>query len=1076
MTLGTLVFLWAVPVLQFVLVLVFLRRTVFAVKFPAFFRYTCFAVAANVLQIALLHNRHLLYWVYWGSEMMYGVLALLAMQEVFGMVWDMRLGLRRFSVWILILVIAGASVLWGFHRPDGIGTLPAFNASFRTFKAAVHVVEVLLFVLAVRFISKLTRYHLGIMLGFGISASVQVFAYVANFFHQGLVLREVVDYAPLSAYLGSAGIWLSTFLSKPRVTMRLDPDAALDWLSEQDRIARQISLELGLEWSPRKANRKNGSKRVLLASVWHDLRYALRIYLKHKSFAFIAILTLAIGIGANTALFAVINAVLIRPLPYPESQRIVQIYRRMTSGPSVLLSYPWFRFAERNNHTMQYLAAWGAGPRVNVVAGDSSQVVQSVKVSSDFFRVFDVRPVQGRDFTRQDDAPGAAPVTVISYPLWKTLFGGDPHILGKALRIKDESYTVIGVMRPGFTGGADADVWIPYRKGEDWTESVLAHLVAGRLRPGVTMGDARHDFDLLWDRLRKEQPGAVSHNVLGATVTTYLERIVGDYRKPMLLLSLAAACILLITCVNVANLLLARAVGRRREMAIRIALGTSRSRLLRQLLTESALLAFVGGLAGLALAVGILHTLREWLASQLIRGHEISLDSHVVFLAVASSVLTGIAFGVAPALHLSGVSPIQMLRDYGKAAVSRGTRRVQAGLVSAQICLSTVILLAAGLLVVSFERLQNFDLGFTPQGVVTVDSAMKFQSTVTTIASIQQVTERVRSIPGVESVGLVNRLPTDFSGFYDVTLLDGPVQRNASEQVSQEEPRQITPEFFDVMRIPMRSGRKFAERDTAAAAAVAIVNESFVRKYLGEVNPIGLHLVIGRSMGPNRADQPREIVGVAADTRGERNLGGKSEPSVYTPIAQVSDRNMADYNNDRSWIWVIRTKGNPLALSNTLRQEMLKAGSSLVVGTPRSLEQIVSLGIEQQQVHAALISAFAAMALLLAAVGLYGTMSQTVAERMHEIGIRFAIGATGRDVLWLMIRYSLKLIAVGLVMGIAASIGLQRLLAAYLFEVRPTDPAVFAIVLVLLSSTAMGAALVPAARATRVDPRIILQQ
>ena len=814
---------------------------------------------------------------------------------------------------------------------------------------------------------------------------------------------------------------------------------------------------------------------MTMASLWQDLRYALRIYLNHKTFTFIATLALAIGIGANTALFAVINAVLLRPLPYPEAQRIAQVYRRTTWGTSPLLEYPWFRFAERSNHSMEYLAAWGTGPRVNVRNGDSSQVVQSVKVSSDFFRVFGVHPVRGRDFNRADDAPGGAPVAVISHPLWTSLFAGDPNILGRVLRIKDENYTVIGVMRPGFTGGADADVWIPYRKAEDWTESVVAHLVAGRLRPGVTMEDARHDLDLLWDRLRKEQPGAVPSNVLGAVVTTYLERIIGGYRTPMLLLCLAAACVLMIACVNVANLLLARAVGRRREIAIRIALGTSRSRLIRQLLTESVLLATVSGVAGLALAVVVLHTLKEWLAFQLIRGHEISLDFRVVSLAVAASVLTGIAFGLAPALHLAGVSPIRLLRDFGGAAVSRGARRFQAGLVSAQIGLSTVILLAAGLLLISFERLQDYDLGFTPQGVLTVESSMKFQTTAPAIASLQRVTDKLTAIPGVQSVAVVNRLPTDFSGFYDVTLLPDPVQRNALEQVS-EEPREITPRFFDVMRIPVRSGRQFAERDNATSAPVAIVNEAFVRKYLGNVNPIGLHLVIGRSMGPGFADLPREVVGVAADTRGERKRRGESPPTVYTPIAQFPDEIMAERTNHGSWFWIVRTAGNPLALGHTVREEILKADSSLVVGNPRSLEQIVSLGIEQQRVQAALICSFAAMALLLAAVGLYGTMSQTMAERMHEVGIRLALGATGGDVLWLMISYSLKLIVIGLIAGVAASIGLQRFLAVYLFEVRPTDPGVYGVVLLGLFSTAVGAALAPAARATRVDPKIILQQ
>ncbi len=813
-----------------------------------------------------------------------------------------------------------------------------------------------------------------------------------------------------------------------------------------------------------------------MATLFQDLLYAFRIYLQNKSFAFIAILTLAIGVGANTALFAVIHSVLLRPLPYPQSHRIVQIYRRMTGGTSSLMSYPFFRFAERNNRTMEYLASWRTGPRVNIIAGNASHAVQSVIVSANFFRVFGVHPVKGRDFSSQDDVPGAAPVAVISHPLWKTLFGGDPNVLGRILTIKDDAYTIIGVMQPGFTGGPDADVWTPYRKSADWAETVVAHLVVGRLRPGVALEEARNDFDQIWARLRKDEPPDVSRSVLGSAITTYMERIVGDYRRPMLLLNLATVCLLLIACVNVANLLMVRAVGRRREMAVRIALGTGRGRLIRQLLTESLVLAMLGGLAGFALAVGTLRVLKHWLASQLIRGQEISLDPRDILLAIGVSALIGVAFGLAPALHLAGTSPIQMLREYGASTVSRGTHRFQAGLVCAQICLSTVILLAAGLLVVSFENLQNYDLGFSSAGVLTVDCEMKFQSTATAMVSINRVTNYLRTIPGVESVALVNQLPTEFAGLYDITFLTGPVERNSSERMFAEEPRQITPEYFDVMRIPMRSGRKFTEGDAAESAAVAIVNEAFVRKYLADTNPIGVHVVTGRTMGPDFTDRPREIIGVAADTRGERNRRERSEATVYTPVAQLPDRSMADHNSDRPWVWVVRTTGNPLSLARTVRQEIVKADPGLVVGEPRSMEEIVSRGIEQPRMHAALISSFAGMALLLAAVGLYGTMSQTVAERMRELGIRVAVGATGKDVLWLLLRYSFQLVALGTVTGIVVFFALQRLLAAYLFEVRPTDPSVLTTVLILLFATSIGAALIPALRAARIEPKIVLQQ
>lgn len=621
-------------------------------------------------------------------------------------------------------------------------------------------------------------------------------------------------------------------------------------------------------------------------------------------------------------------------------------------------------------------------------------------------------------------------------------------------------------------------MWIPFRKREDWAEKAVGYLVSGRLRPGVTMDAAGKDLDNIWAMLRQEHPDAANSGELGFLVIPYKESVVGDSRRPILLLGAAATCILLIACVNVANLLLARAVTRRKEIAIRVSIGTGRSRLIRQFLTESVLLAVAAGFFGLILAAGLTYALKEWLALHLARGNEVSMDWQVLSFTFATSVLTGIIFGLAPVLQLMRVDPALMLPDMGRQATSRKSTWMHATLVCAQITLSTVLLLGAGLLLTSFEKLRTFDLGFKSDGVLVVEASMtgpKFQATAPASVAFSRIKDRLMAIPGVQSVALINVLPTNFSGLFDVTLMPDPVTRNNRSEVT-EEPRQITPEFFDVLRIPMRLGRAFTEQDTTRSTQVAIVNESFVREYLAGVNPIGMHVVLGRAMGPMFLDQPREIVGVVADTRGELwRMKGQGRPSIYTPIVQLPDRTTALLST-YSLSWVLRTGGKPLSFGRIVREELLKEDPSIVIENTRTLDQIVSAGIEQQRLQTALIGSFAAIALLLAAVGLYGTMSHVLAERWNELGIRSALGATGHDLLWLIMNHSLKLVAVGLLSGVAVFLALQRLISAYLFGVNPTDPVLHVVVLALLASTAVAASLPPAMRAKTIDPAILLRQ
>lgn len=815
-----------------------------------------------------------------------------------------------------------------------------------------------------------------------------------------------------------------------------------------------------------------------MGGVWQDLRYAVRVYSGNKTFTVLVLLTMTIVFAANTGLFTVVNAILLRPLPYPEPDRIAEVYLITRNGPSRYLGYTWFRYAERENHAFEYLSAWTLGPAVSVVSSDSTQMAQSAVVSSDFFRVFGVQPVLGRGFDSADDRPGAAAVAVISDALWRGLFGGDPGALGRSVRISGENYTVIGVMRPGFNGGPDADVWIPFRKAEDWTDRSVGYSVTGRLKPGFTNERAREDIDLLWNGLREQHPDFADRGQFKVSVISYLDSIVGDYRKPMFLISSAALCILAIGCVNVANLLLLRAVARRKEIGVRIALGTTPGRLVRQLLTETLLLSAVSGVAGIFLANIVVHILKRWLSEQLNRGRFVSMEPTVYWLALAITVFTGLACGLAPAIQFRHTNSATALRDFGPAGGGRRIRLFRAGLIVVQIGLSTALLLAAGLLVTSFQKLRSHDLGYTAHGVLTLEVALtdpKFQITAQVATSVQRMMERIGSVPGVQSAAMVNVPPTQFPGLLDITLLPDPTPRGP-DAILVAMPHEITQQYFDVMRIPLHAGRIFTEHDSADSEKVAIVNEAFVRKYLRNVNPIGSHLELGRRMGPDFADQPREIIGVVADTRGERSIEREAQPSIYMPLAQTPDRMMAYLNRENSMTLVVRTAIEAQGgVRHAVREAALKVDPALAVAESRPLDEFVESKTSKQKAQTALVSGLALLALLLAVIGLYATLSQALAERLIELSIRSALGATRRDLFSLVMSYGLKLIVVGVLVGVALALFLQKVVASYLYGVRPTEPGVYAVVLAALAVPALAAVVVPAIRATKVQPTRLLR-
>ena len=806
-----------------------------------------------------------------------------------------------------------------------------------------------------------------------------------------------------------------------------------------------------------------------------DLRFALRVYAKNKSFTMIAVLALSIGIGSNIAVFTVVNALLLRPLPYPASERLVQVGRNLKEGPSYTMSYVRFRFFEQNNRTLESLAAYDVvGSSLNVALGDTPELLQSNRVTGNFFRVLGVNPMLGRSFTPEDDKPGVAPVAVISHSAWSRFFNNDANVIGRSVRMSGENYTIIGVMPTDFKFGTDTEAWIPLRKTEDWTDRSNPHLVIGRLRPGTTIETAYQDMATVLQRLKEEPSASVEEDEVGALVTPYRDRVVGNTRGPLLILAGVVACVLLIACANVANLLFARAIKRRQEMAVRVALGVNRSRMIRQLLTESILLAIFSGVVGLLLAIFALGVFDWWLPVKLPGVAELSIDYRVVLFSLATIALTSIVFGLAPALQLAKMEPAQTLRELSGATSGLGIRRLQGGLVSLEIALSTALLVTAGLLLISFQRLRTVDLGYEAEGVLIIKTSMaapEFTTTEPVMVRVRRVIERLKTIPEVKHVATVTRPPTEPSLVLSFERLSAG---SDSEELSANW-RAVTPEFFDALRIPLHTGRAFSDRDSADSPPVAIVNEMFVRKFYNGVNPVGQRLVVGRDMGDNFADKPREIVGVVQDTLGNV-LHETASPALFIPATQVPDRTTAFLNKIVPLNWVVQVAGDPAAVSGRIRREVFAADSSLVASNPRPLMEMLRALTAQQKMQATLMTFFAGVALFLGAIGLHGVMSHSVAERRRELGIRIALGASRGRLLWLMVRYGLKLLVPGLVVGVILSLAFRSVVASYLFGVNTTYVTVYLAVIILLSLIAMVATLGPALRATKVDPMLVLRQ
>jgi putative ABC transport system permease protein len=810
-----------------------------------------------------------------------------------------------------------------------------------------------------------------------------------------------------------------------------------------------------------------------IETLFQDLRYGLRMLLKNPGFALIAVFTLALGIGANTAIFSVINSVLLKPLPYHEPDRIFQVLRRYPSGMSTTVSTTKFSFYRQHNLTFEWLAACDTfGVGINLFAGDEAHFVSGLRVSADFFPVLGINPQLGRTFTAADDQPGGARVIVISHSLWKRVFQGDRRIVGKTVSLGGEGHAVVGVMPPGFRPKPSAEIWMPLRAAFDAANRSNDYMMLGRTKPGFTSEQAQADMDRVLTSMRKDYPDHVGDNEMTAVIR-YKDRLVGDTKQPLLLLMGAVGFVLLIACANVANLLLSRAAARSREMSVRAALGAGRFRLARQLLTESLLLAGAGAALGLLLAHFGLKSLLALIPDSLPRASEIRIDPLALLFTLGVAAAAGIVFGLAPALNAGRLDLANALREgSGRTSGAASTARLRNLLVVSEIVLSMVLLIGAALLIRTFANLHNENLGFDPHNVLTLRVSLDGQRYLTTAETekfFRQVFERLRQIPGVESAAYVTALPIEFSP--DLPFHIEGRRENAWGSAIY---KHVTPDFFHTMTVPLRQGRQIEERDSENAPGAVIINESLARQFFPNESPIGQRITVGKNFGTDFADRPREIIGVIGDFR-EESVDLPPVPAAYIPLAQRPDRVTRFVNRLGGATFVVKTRQNPSSLEYAVRAALRAVDGTQAISNMRTMEDVLSWSLARRQFNMLLLSVFAGLALLLSAVGIYGVMSYSVQQRTHEIGVRLALGAQARDVLWLIIRQGLALTLIGVTLGLAAAIALTRLMKTLLFGVSATDPLVFTVITFLLTFVALLACWIPARRAAKVDPMTSLR-
>jgi predicted permease len=806
-----------------------------------------------------------------------------------------------------------------------------------------------------------------------------------------------------------------------------------------------------------------------------DLRYGLRMLAKNPGFTAVAVVTLALGIGANTAIFTVVNTVLLHPLPYPDSGRIVNIGPRSGSD-----SVPMFTFWERNNSFFEDLTAYGStGSGFNLSGGSRPELVQALEASRNYFRLFGANPILGRTFTAEEDRPGGTHVVLMSYGLWQGRFGGDPSTLGRTITLGGAPYTVIGILSPSFQPYPPVDVWMPLQADPNSTNQAGILMVSGRLPSGATLAVAYAQTSVIEKRYAQAHPERLGHDHK-IQVTPMQQMMTGDIRPALLILLGAVGLVLLIACANVANLLLARAAARQKGIAIRVAMGAGRGRILRQLLTESLLLALTGG--GLALGLGSwgVRALLALTPGGLPRVEEMAaipaLDPGVAGFTVLLSLVTGILSGLFPSIQVSRVDLNSMLKESdGRTGAGLKHSRARGTLVVAEVAIAVILLCGAVLLIRSFSALHTVDPGFDSRNLLTMKVSLagpKYESASVVDRMARQLVERVERTPGVEAAAMANSLPFDH-GVDMVFDIPGRPPANGNRFTGDVQWRFVSAHYFDALRIPLRSGRLL--RDLEPARTV-VINEAMARRFWPNANPVGQAILIGHGLGSGFDEGSTEIIGVVGNVR-EAGLDIGLPPVMYQLYSQIPDEAMRMMDQLAPAGVIVRTKPGvaPLSLNQAIQEALLADDVQLPAIRVRTMEHLSLTSTARQNFNLLLLSVFAAIALVLATAGIYGVISYSVAQRTREIGIRMALGAERADVVRLVVGQGLALTLIGVSAGLAGALALTRFLAGMLYSVRPTDPLTFVAVPLLLTGAALLACYVPARRATKVDPMVTLR-
>jgi predicted permease len=799
----------------------------------------------------------------------------------------------------------------------------------------------------------------------------------------------------------------------------------------------------------------------------HDLRFALRALRRSPGFTAVAVLTLALGIGANTAIFSVVDAVLLRPLPFAESDRLVRLFTVSRLSDHDVYSPANFRDARTLNHTLAEVSFFDGGSFTLTGRGEPTQL-QGVRVGQNFFQVLRARPALGRVFRAEENQPGQNRVVVLSHSLWQQRFGGDPAIVGRTISLNRLPYEVVGVMPAGFSYPEGQEAWVPEEyDGRFMSEDSRGGYymdVFGRLKPGVTVEQAARDVHAIGERLKVEHPE--TNAGFGMTVTSMREATVGDVRGALLILLGAVGLVLLIACANVANLMLARATARDTEMAVRAALGANRHRLVRQLLTESVLLAALGGAAGLLLAVWGTRLLVSFHPEGVPRLMEVRVDGVVMVFTAGVAVLTGLLFGLLPATQMTRTPLASTLREGGRSGLgTRGSARARSILVVAEIALAVMLLTGAGLLIRSFVGLQSVDPGFRPEQVLTWRlnlPQVSYESDASRLAFYDRLLDRLRGQPGVESAAAVTSTPMSGATMVLGVVVEGQPPAEPGEMPTADV-LVATPEYLSTMGIPVVRGRAFTAADRAGAPPVVMLNEAAARRLFPGEDPIGRRLSL--TWTRDSVDVGGEVVGITPDVR-QHSLDGEARPTIYVSYAQAPMSRMD---------MVVRSRLPLGSLTAGIKREVRALDANLPIDELQPLEQVVEQSISQPRFYMTLLSIFAAVALALAAIGIFGVVSYTVRQRRREIGIRMALGAEPARVLRMVIGGAVGLAAVGVGLGVAGALAGTRLMAGLLFGVGATDPTTFIGVSALLLGIAALSSYLPARSAVRVDPNVALR-